>query len=51
MNEQPAQTKPFAGKTVISVDAMGGDLGPTAVVAGLYKAAQKNPDISFVLHQ
>ncbi len=38
------------GRTIISVDAMGGDLGPTAVVAGLAKSAQKNPDIGFILH-
>ncbi|WP_420863336.1 phosphate acyltransferase PlsX [Algirhabdus cladophorae] len=35
---------------IISVDAMGGDLGPAAVVAGLSKSAQKNPDIRFILH-
>lgn len=38
------------GKIVISVDAMGGDLGPAAVVAGLAEAAEKNPDIRFILH-
>jgi phosphate acyltransferase len=35
---------------VISVDAMGGDQGPAAVVAGLVRSAQKNPDIAFILH-
>jgi len=35
---------------VISVDAMGGDRGPAAVVAGLVASAQKNPDIRFILH-
>ncbi|TCP42206.1 phosphate acyltransferase PlsX [Rhodovulum marinum] len=39
-----------APRTVISVDAMGGDNGPSAVVAGLAKAATKNPDIRFILH-
>ena len=38
------------GRTIISVDAMGGDLGPSAVIAGLAKSAQKNPDIGFILH-
>ena len=38
------------GQHVISVDAMGGDLGPAAVVAGLVAFAQKNPDIRFILH-
>lgn len=35
---------------VISVDAMGGDRGPAAVVAGLVLSAQKNPLIGFILH-
>ncbi len=35
---------------VVSVDAMGGDSGPSAVVAGLAKSAEKNPDITFILH-
>jgi phosphate acyltransferase len=38
------------GTTVISVDAMGGDHGPAAVVAGLSLSAAKNPDIRFLLH-
>ncbi|MCJ8139742.1 phosphate acyltransferase PlsX [Falsirhodobacter halotolerans] len=37
-------------KIVISVDAMGGDQGPAAVVAGLVASADKNPDIHFLLH-
>lgn len=39
-----------AGRIVISVDAMGGDRGPSAVVAGLVLSAVKNPDIGFILH-
>ncbi|MDQ2065507.1 phosphate acyltransferase PlsX [Xinfangfangia sp. CPCC 101601] len=35
---------------VISVDAMGGDLGPAAVVAGLALSAAALPDVRFVLH-
>jgi glycerol-3-phosphate acyltransferase PlsX len=35
---------------VISVDAMGGDRGPAAVVAGLVLSAEKNPAIGFILH-
>ncbi|MBM7067314.1 phosphate acyltransferase PlsX [Actibacterium sp. 188UL27-1] len=38
------------GKVVISVDAMGGDLGASAVVSGLAKSRDKNPDIAFILH-
>ncbi len=37
-------------RTIISVDAMGGDRGPAAVVAGLALSADKNPDIGFILH-
>ncbi|WP_092691749.1 phosphate acyltransferase PlsX [Tranquillimonas rosea] len=38
------------GRITISVDAMGGDNGPKAVVAGLAKSAEKNPEIGFILH-
>jgi glycerol-3-phosphate acyltransferase PlsX len=37
-------------RTLISVDAMGGDQGPAAVVAGCLISAKENPDISFILH-
>ena len=50
MTAQPDQSHDPAGRIVISVDAMGGDAGPTAVVAGLAKSAKKNPDIGFILH-
>ncbi|MEL6416530.1 MAG: phosphate acyltransferase PlsX, partial [Pseudomonadota bacterium] len=39
-----------SNRTIISVDAMGGDLGPSAVVAGLFYSARKNPNIGFILH-
>ncbi len=38
------------GSVVISVDAMGGDRGPGAIVAGIALSAEKNPDIRFILH-
>ncbi len=38
-----------APRTIISVDAMGGDLGPAAVVAGIALSAAKNPDIGFIV--
>lgn len=46
---------PVSGDTapkryVLSVDAMGGDRGPNAVVAGLARSADKNPDVAFILH-
>ncbi len=43
-----------AGQTheriVISIDAMGGDRGAAAVVAGMSDAAAKNPDLHFIVH-
>lgn len=39
-----------ATPVVISIDAMGGDRGPAAVVAGLVLSAQAFSDIAFVLH-
>ncbi|MEM9709488.1 MAG: phosphate acyltransferase PlsX [Pseudomonadota bacterium] len=39
-----------SGPFIISVDAMGGDRGPIAVVAGIADAAKKNADIGFILH-
>jgi len=50
MTAQPHQTQAIAGRITISVDAMGGDAGPKAVVAGIDKSATKNPDIAFILH-
>lgn len=38
------------GDVVISVDAMGGDRGPSAVVAGMVESALKNPEIRFIVH-
>lgn len=35
---------------VLSIDAMGGDLGPATVVAGIALSAKVNPDIRFILH-
>lgn len=37
-------------KTVISIDAMGGDRGPATIVAGIAQSAAKNPDIRFIVH-
>ncbi|QYX55429.1 phosphate acyltransferase PlsX [Roseovarius sp. SCSIO 43702] len=39
-----------SGRTVISVDAMGGDRGPSAVVAAVALAAKKNREIGFIVH-
>ncbi|WP_371060331.1 phosphate acyltransferase PlsX [Rhodosalinus sp. 5P4] len=50
MSEREHHRRGGASSTVISVDAMGGDRGPAAVVAGLARSATKNPDIRFILH-
>ena len=39
-----------ARRIVISVDAMGGDRGPAAVVAGLVQSVSELPDAHFILH-
>ena len=39
-----------SGRVVLSVDAMGGDRGPVAVVAGLDKFAARDPNVHFLLH-
>ncbi len=38
------------GGIVISVDAMGGDRGPAAVIGGMALAARTYPDIRFIVH-
>lgn len=43
-------TRQGAARIVISVDAMGGDRGPAAVVAGLVLSAVEFPDADFILH-
>ncbi len=44
------QSQAGAGRTIISIDAMGGDKGPAAVVAGISHSAKINPNIGFILH-
>jgi glycerol-3-phosphate acyltransferase PlsX len=39
-----------AKRIVISVDAMGGDRGPAAIVAGLSLSATEIPGVDFILH-
>lgn len=53
MSQTPAEATeslPANREVVLSVDAMGGDNGPAAVVAGLAKFLAKTPDVSIVLH-
>lgn len=39
-----------ASEIVLSIDAMGGDRGPSAIVDGMAKSAAKNPSLSFIVH-
>lgn len=50
MSASDISTAGGPNRTIISVDAMGGDLGPAAVVAGLDICLAKNPDIGIILH-
>lgn len=50
MTEPTALTVQDVQSTVVSVDAMGGDLGPGVVVAGLSLALETNPSLRFILH-
>ncbi|MEE9428076.1 MAG: phosphate acyltransferase PlsX [Paracoccaceae bacterium] len=50
MAETQSTNTGTARRIIISVDAMGGDLGPAAVVAGIALSAAKNPDVGFILH-
>ena len=43
---RPAET----GPEVISVDAMGGDLGPKVIVNGLARANRQHPGVNFIVH-
>ena len=47
---EPPRAPGNGDSVVISVDAMGGDRGPSAVVDGMARSAQKNPEIRFIVH-
>ncbi len=53
--ESQVQTKGRLGtqsgvSVTLSIDAMGGDRGPAAIVAGMSRSASKNPHLSFIVH-
>ncbi|MEN8894094.1 phosphate acyltransferase PlsX [Planktotalea arctica] len=37
-------------RIILSIDAMGGDAGPAAIVAGISRSALENPNLGFILH-
>lgn len=50
MAETAQATGAAASETVLSIDAMGGDLGPSVVVDGMAKAAEKIGGLRFIVH-
>ncbi|WP_308915053.1 phosphate acyltransferase PlsX [Jannaschia sp. LMIT008] len=50
MGEDATEGDAKAGGGVLSVDAMGGDNGPEAVVAGLERALRQTPAMRFLVH-
>lgn len=50
MASETSQSDIGAAPQVISVDAMGGDRGPNAVVDGMARASAKHPEIRYVIH-
>ncbi len=40
----------MAGELTVSIDAMGGDQGPSVVISALVRAVQRHPAVKFVLH-
>ena len=46
----PSRAPDTGGSVVISVDAMGSDRGPAAVVAGMAESAARNAEIRFIVH-
>ena len=45
-----SETGDSSGRILVSVDAMGGDKGPAAVVAGISRSAKDDPRLHFILH-
>ncbi|GAA5078752.1 phosphate acyltransferase PlsX [Roseibacterium beibuensis] len=50
MGDGTALTGDSIPGTVLSIDAMGGDRGPSVVIDGMAAAVAKNPDLRFILH-
>ncbi len=46
----PPLAAPVRGGVVVSVDAMGGDRGPSAVIAGIAASAAENAETRFIVH-
>lgn len=40
----------MAGELTVSIDAMGGDAGPSIVISALVRSLQRHPAVNFILH-
>ncbi len=50
MTAKPDQSKSTPQRTVLSIDAMGGDRGPAPIVSGMASSAKKNANLHFIVH-
>jgi glycerol-3-phosphate acyltransferase PlsX len=50
MTDSQTSAGPETQRTILSIDAMGGDEGPAAIVAGIARSAKENRDVGFILH-
>lgn len=50
MKAAPDPDRPRSDRIILSVDAMGGDTGPAAIISGCSKSAKANPQLDFILH-
>ena len=51
MSEDINQVSPHSTKPVVlSIDAMGGDLGVSAVITGMHIFSKENQDVKFIIH-
>lgn len=51
MSEDSNQISPIhSGRIVLSIDAMGGDLGVPAVINGIQIFSKQNQDVNFIIH-
>ena len=50
MSQDEDRTNSPSDPVVVSIDAMGGDSGVEAIIGGIEKSANVNPDINFIVH-
>ena len=50
MSAKSDQSKNIPQRTVLSIDAMGGDRGPAPIVLGMAASAEKNSNLHFIVH-